>query len=151
MKDQLQSFTAQELRVFGNEYVKVLVDELRKAGKGGGKLEKSIDYRLVPAARELTIALEAEDYLKYVDKGRKPGSYPNITAISKWATLNGISQDAVFPIARKIFKFGIRPTNVIGKTIRRLDRDPKITDKMERILVKKIEDKLVTQIENINK
>ena len=150
MNEEFQLFTAQELRVFGNKYVKILVDEIKSAGKGGGKLERSVDYRLVPTVRGLTIELESEEYLKYVDQGRKPGTYPNITAISNWATLKGISQDAVFPIARKIFKFGIKPTNVISKTIRRLEMDPSITDKMEAALVRRIEYKLVQQIEKIN-
>lgn len=48
-------------------------------------------------------------YGLFVDKGTKPGHYPNIKALSEWARFKGISQNAVFPIAKKIFENGTKP------------------------------------------
>ena len=64
-----------------------------------------------------TIELKAEDYLKYVDGGRRKGTYPPLSAIQKWVDLKGISRSAVFPIMRKIKEEGIKPTNVISKSL----------------------------------
>lgn len=101
---------------FGNDYIKIIIQELKKVGKNSsGKLINSFDERIQSQAKGVNIAIHSEDYLTYVDEGRKAGSYPNISAISKWASLKGISQSAVFPIAKNIYKFGIKPTNVIDK------------------------------------
>ena len=86
----------------------LLKDNLLKHGKKAtGNLIKSIDSELRLEQDTMIFELSAEDYLVYVDQGRKPGKYPNINAISKWATIKGIPQSAVFPIARKIKEEGI--------------------------------------------
>lgn len=48
-------------------------------------------------------------YGLFVDKGTKPGHYPNIKSLSEWARYKGIPQDAVYPIARNIFNNGTKP------------------------------------------
>jgi len=51
------------------------------------------------------------DYIYYglfVDKGTKPGHFPNINDIRTWCRLKGISQDAAFFIARNIFRHGTK-------------------------------------------
>lgn len=101
---------------FGNDYIKIIIQELKKVGKdASGRLINSFDERIQSQAKGVNIAILSEDYLTYVDEGRKRGKYPPISAISKWASLKGISQSAVFPIAKSIYKFGIKPTNVIDK------------------------------------
>ena len=101
---------------FGDDYIKIIIKELKKVGKSAsGRLINSFDERIQSQAKGVNIAILSEDYLTYVDEGRKRGKYPPISAISKWASLKGISQSAVFPIAKSIYKFGIKPTNVIQK------------------------------------
>lgn len=103
-------------RTFGDAYVKELIKVIRAEGKdSSGKLIRSIDYRLQDTVRDIKILIEGEDYMNYVDEGRKAGTYPNITALTKWASINGISQSAVFPIAKSIYEFGIKPTNIYTK------------------------------------
>jgi phosphopantothenoylcysteine synthetase/decarboxylase len=104
-------------RVFGRDYIKQVIKELRKANKdSSGRLIQSLDSRIKDTAGQVSILIESEDYLTYVDEGRKRGSFPPIRAISNWARLQGISQEAVFPIAKSIYKFGIKPTNVLDKS-----------------------------------
>lgn len=100
--------------IFGERFVKELASALRQAGKeASGRLIASLDSSIRDIAGELSIQIESEDYLQWVDQGRRPGTYPPISAISNWARIKGIDQKAVFPIARKIYQFGIKPTNVI--------------------------------------
>lgn len=102
---------------FGKLWVKELTALLIRYKKDAtGNLINSLDYRIKEDADGITLLLESEDYLQWVDKGRRPGSFPPIKPIAEWARVKGIDEKAVFPIARKIFKFGIKPTNVLDKT-----------------------------------
>lgn len=124
---------------FGKLWVNTLTKELIRAGKkASGKLINSLDYRIQDEANGIQLLLESEDYLQWVDKGRKRGSYPPIKAIASWVKVKGISDKAVFGIARNIYKFGIKPTNVLDKT--------------EKIVLSKLtelENELVNNIEEI--
>lgn len=107
---------------FGDNIVKQLTEELIKAGKDKGALIKSLKVELQPTAKSIKIIIDSEDYLEYVDKGRKPGKYPNFTSLKKWIKLKGIPKKALFPIAKSIYKHGIKPTNVIDKTFKKFDK-----------------------------
>lgn len=138
-----------DLDEFGKDYVKKLVSLLRKYDKkASGSLINSIDYKVRGVAEEALIILEANDYLEYVDKGRKPGKYPPIKAISKWASIRGISQKAVFPIARSIFKFGIEPTNVIRDTMRWIENDAAMVRKYEDAISENLESIIMKKLTN---
>lgn len=105
---------------FGKDYVKIMVGLLKGnkpfAKVASGSLISSINYRLQNTAQGINVILLANDYLQYVDRGRKPGTYPPIKAIQKWVAIKGIKKEAAWAIRRNIFKFGIKPTNVIRKT-----------------------------------
>ena len=140
-------FSDSKLKEFGRDYVKVLTRFIKDAGKdSSGKLVKSVKYKLKKETEEIKLIIESEKYLKFVDKGRRKGKYPNIRAISEWARVKGISQTAVFPIAHSIFKFGIKPTNIIQKTIKELE-SPKYTRRIEKEGAKNIENLVVKEIE----
>lgn len=136
----------QKLKEFGKDYVKILWRELNREGKKAtGSLLNSLDYRIVEDAKAIKIEILANNYLTWVDKGRKPGKYPPIKAISNWVKVKGISQDAVFPIARKIFKFGIKPTNVIQRVVKEFETSStlkkKYEDEVVNTIIKSINDK----------
>lgn len=137
-------------RKYGEDYVAELIKELKSAGKSAsGKLIKSISYELQPLAENLRLVINAESYLQFVDAGRKPGRYPPIQEIAKWASIKGIPQSAVFPIARKIYKFGIKPTRVIQSTIKKMENSSKITV-LERNIANNIEELISNNIETID-
>jgi hypothetical protein len=49
------------------------------------------------------------DYYHVMEKGRRPGGgMPPLAAIRRWAAVKGISQNAVYPIARAIARRGIK-------------------------------------------
>jgi hypothetical protein len=142
---EFKPISTQKMKEFGRDYVKILWRELRREGKdASGALLNSLAFEVKEEAQQIKFFILANDYLKYVDKGRKPGKYPPIKAIAQWAQLKGISPEAVFPIARSIFKFGIKPTNVIQRVVKEFETSS--------TLQKKYEDEVVNQLINmINK
>jgi hypothetical protein len=113
----------QALDIFGEEITNEIVRQLRLADKeASGDLIKSIDTEVIKTTKGSQFRIIAEDYYKYVDDGRQPGKMPPIRAISRWVSHRGISQDAVWPIAKSIQQNGIRATNITDKTIREITR-----------------------------
>ena len=152
MSKKVELYDEKTLKEFGKDYVKILTIFLKKNRKiASGALVNSINFKLKETAEQILIILESNDYLEWVDKGRKPGKYPPLRAISEWARLKGISQNAVFPIARKIFKFGIEPTNVIADTIKEIETSPTFQKRYEDTLLKNVEEIMGYQFEELNK
>jgi hypothetical protein len=124
---------------FGKDYVKVMVALLKGnrpfAKVASGSLVNSINYRLQDTANGINLILLANDYLKWVDRGRKPGTYPPIQAIQRWVAIKGIPKQAAWAIRTNIFKFGIKPTRVIAKTRFELETNRKYAQKYERAIV----------------
>ena len=124
---------------FGKDYVKVMVALLKGnrpfAKVASGSLVNSINYRLQDTANGINLILLANDYLKWVDRGRKPGTYPPIQAIQRWVAIKGIPKQAAWAIRTNIFKFGIKPTRVIAKTRFQLETNRKYAQKYERAIV----------------
>lgn len=127
MEDKNLKKTFDEL---GQDLVRVLVKNLLAADKKAtGNLIKSIDYRLVEKADKVIVELLAADYLSNVDEGRRKGAkQPPTKALDKWIIARGIAprdkkgrfiprKSVKFLIARSISRNGIKPTNVIKKTI----------------------------------
>ena len=130
-------------REFGKDYVRILISYLKRfRKKASGALINSLAPKVKETANDIAVFIETNDYLKYVDEGRRPGTYPPIREISRWASLKGIPQRAVFPIARNIFRFGIEPTNVIALTTREFETSPTLTSKYEGNMAKRLEDKI---------
>jgi hypothetical protein len=133
-----QFFEDKNYREYGDDYIRIIAKLLMGAGKrASGKLIKSLSDRVQDDARKVNLIIESEDYFEQVDEGRKPGSYPPIKAIEKWAKLKGINQKSVFPIAKKIYRFGIKPTNIIDKSIKQFE--PRLIQKIEDDVTEKVE------------
>lgn len=121
---------------YGNDVVKILTNLLlRNKKKSSGKLIKSLRSDLRNVA---DVIISGEDYFEFVDKGRKKGSYVPIADLKKWTTLKGIPNSAAYAINKSIYKFGIKPTNVLAKTIREMDK-----------AVPNLENNLAKEYENI--
>ena len=105
------------LDVFGDSYIDEIDKILRGKDKvATGKLLKSLDTRVIKTGfgTSYTLKLVAEEYLKYVDEGRRAGAKaPPIQPIKDWARAKGLDEGLAFPIAKSIGEKGIKPTNVI--------------------------------------
>ena len=132
------------LDAIGKMAVKILIQEITKA-KGSTRIVNQIDYRLQDTAK---IIIEAPGYLEFIDKGRRKGKMPPIQVISQWAKLKGINPKYAWPIAVNIMKFGIPATNVIQKTIGRIDQE--LTKEIETRIAHYVEEQ-ITETLNKNK
>ena len=137
----------QALDEFGKLWVQTLRNELLNnrpfPKRASGRLVDSINYRLVNTPEGTNLQLLAEDYLTFVDKGvsgteKKYNTpyayrtkYPPIQEIKRWVRLKGIPDEAAYAIQNKIFRFGMKPTNVINKTIRFIEYRSKWKTKFE--------------------
>jgi hypothetical protein len=137
----------QAMDEFGKLWVRTLKEQLATTKpypkRASGQLINSVNYRVTEKGNDWTLTLLSEDYLKFVDKGvsgtqRKyntPYSYkakkPPISVIQQWTRLKGIPDQAAFPIQNKIFRFGLKPTNVINKSIREIEYRSKWINKFE--------------------
>lgn len=111
-----------------DEYGEILVSTLKRNivdvdKYATGDLVDTMYYEVKTDGVKSVIRLNANHYLRFVDQGRRPGKYPPLSAISKWARVKGISQRAVFPIARKIAERGTPASNVINKTLDQVKRE----------------------------
>ncbi len=109
------------LKVFGNEYIEELGRELKAAGKDAtGDLLRSLDSKVIKTGfgTSYTLKILAEDYLKFVDEGRRAGATPPpVKAIREWVKVKGLKEGLEYPIAKKIGEEGIKPTDVIKKSL----------------------------------
>lgn len=145
-----QFLTEDNKRRFGDDYIRELIKALRAARKiASGKLENSLDYRLSDDANAVNLIFDAESYFENIDKGRKSGSFPPIQDIARWASIKGISSKAVYPIAQSIYKFGIRPTNILEKTENTV-MNGKIFNDLEKNISTNVEDIIIEQLETLN-
>jgi len=137
-------------------FVKTLKEQLINnkpfSKRASGRLVESINIKIDEKEGGETITILAEDYLKFVDQGvsgtiRKyntPYSYkskkPPINVILQWMRLKGIPQEAAYPIQNKIFRFGLKPTNVIDKTFREIQYRSKWINRFEEEITSEIID-----------
>lgn len=126
----------QALDEFGSLFIKTLQEQLQNnrpfAKVASGNLIKSFKWELKEEKGNDVFVVTAAPYMDFVDKGvngtqrnwNSPYSYrqkkPPLSVIKNWMRLKGIPEEAAFPIQNKIFRFGIKPTNFINKSIREI-------------------------------
>lgn len=140
--------------IFLEKFTESLVDEIKKElikqdKKSSGDLIKSIDFKVDKRSNSIFISLLAEDYFLYVDQGRKPGKFPDISKIKKWIIQKrirpnkGTSLDQLtFLIARSIKENGIEPTNILNKSIENIYRKNKFNKVLFDTFQQEIDDML---------
>jgi hypothetical protein len=149
--------TKKALKEFGELWVSTLRDELRNISPFGkyatGKLDKSINYKILERSMNVfDIQLNSEFYLNFIDKGvsgtekrfRTPYSYkdkpPPIKPLLKWASVKGLPKEVAYASRITIFRFGLKPTNVINRTIRHIEYRSRWVNRFEDEMVKTILD-----------
>jgi hypothetical protein len=82
----------ESLDAFAKEYIEELGRQIILADKvATSKLLKTLDYRLVEKVGGLfEVVILAQDYMKWVNDGRKPGKMPPIAPLMKWVRIKGI-------------------------------------------------------------
>lgn len=125
MAIDIKSEVYKVLKKYGEQVLNEMKNRLINAGKvASGTLLNSLAFVIESEKNgQLTLSVgatgKADDYLYYVDKGRKPGKMPPIAPIQQWCKVKGIPEEAAWPIAKNIGKFGIKPTNFFTISITR--------------------------------
>jgi len=129
----LNSILTNILNAYGNEVIDTYRRKLAEQNiNASGRLGNSLSCFVKTEDGIYELYLSLEDYWKYVEYGREPGSFPNIDAIRRWIqikpvipyTYNGklpTTEQLTFLISRKIANEGIPPKNILGDTLQNLD------------------------------
>lgn len=131
-------------------------DELIKKGKNASfTLLDSVHYQVQHDGRNFEVSLNLEDYWKYIESGRKPGSFPPPSAILSWIKVKPIvpkvdsngklptQKQLAYLIGRKIATEGIEPTPVMKDALTKLNAE------MEEAINKAIDQDIESIMTNI--
>lgn len=141
------------LEEYGNEIINTYRRKLYEGGSTAtGTLGNTISATVNAEDGIYEVNLNIQDYWKYVEYGRLPGSFPNIDAIRKWIqvkpvipyTYNGklpTLNELTFLISRKIANKGIEPTYYLNRTLDEIDMQP-LEDAVTQSLEQQLDDSL---------
>lgn len=131
-------------------------DELIAKGKNASHtLLDSVHYEVRYDDRAFEVSLNLEDYWKYIESGRKPGSFPPVDAIRRWIQVKPIvpkrdsngrlpsTNQLTYLIGRKIATKGIKPVPVLKDALARLNAE------MEVAIDRAIEQDITTEMTNL--
>lgn len=143
------------LQILGVEAVGYLTKVLAEKNKRAtGSLIRSLDFTIVKKMDDLMLGIIANDYLTYVDKGRRPGKMPPIKPIQSWVKAKPIKiknmseRQTAFVIARSIGKRGIKPTNIMDGLVKNIlsKKDTLIAKGVKEDLEKYINETFIKEI-----
>jgi hypothetical protein len=102
------------IRKLGVDMVNEIISVLESKDKvASGKLINSIKHEYRIDIDNIELLIKSEDYIKFLESGRRPGKYVPIKALKEWVKFKGIPEKAIYPINHKIFKFGIKPVQIL--------------------------------------
>lgn len=136
-------------KALGDELKKNLIQELRRTKAiASGDLLKSVNFTVQLTPQGAVINLNGNDYITYVDEGRKPGKYAPVSALKQWVKAKGIATDdakvtaVAFAINTKIKRQGIKARPILEKTF---DQNLPLYDKIIDEVLNKDLDKYLQQ------
>lgn len=135
----------------GDQLKNNLVQELRrtKAVASGG-LINSLKIDVEKTDDGAIISLAGNDYITFIEKGRKRGKYAPLKPLEKWVRAKGIATDQkrvtsiAFAINNKIKREGIKPRPILENTFNNNlpMYDKIVSDALDKDLNKYLEQKL---------
>jgi hypothetical protein len=138
-------------KAIGDELKKNLIQELRRTKTiASGDLIKSLNVEIEQTSDGIIISLASNEYITYIEKGRKRGKYAPVSDLQRWVRAKGIATDEkkvksiAFAINNKIKKEGIKPRPVLENAYSSgLPLYDRIIDQvLEKDLTKYLEEKL---------
>ena len=102
-----------------------MVGDIRSGiSDASGNLSKSVKSNDISTEGVIGFEIEALDYFKYVEVGRKAGGkFPPLNKIKEWCKIKGIEVKYAFPIARKISIEGIKAKAMLQNAITKNEND----------------------------
>lgn len=140
------------------QYGNLIIDSYRrKLNEGGsnatGLLGNSLTTQVNAEDGIYEVTLQIQDYWKYLEYGRLPGTFPNIDAIRKWIQVKPVLptpssngkiptlEQLTFLISRKIAEKGIEPRYYLNNTLDEIDLTP-LEEGITRSLAKQLDNEL---------
>lgn len=143
------------------QYGNLIIDSYRrKLNEGGsnatGLLGNSLSTQVNTEDGIYEVTLQIQDYWKYLEYGRLPGTFPNIDAIRKWIQVKPVIptiqsngkiptlEQLTFLISRKIARDGIEPRYYLNNTLDEIDLTP-----LEEGITRSLENKLDNELRQL--
>lgn len=140
------------------QYGNLIIDSYRrKLNEGGsnatGLLGNSLSTTVNAEDGIYEVVLNIQEYWKYLEYGRLPGSFPNIDAIRKWIQVKPVLptpdrngkiptiEQLTFLISRKIAEKGIEPRYYLNNTLDEIDLTP-LEEGITKSLAKQLDNEL---------
>ena len=129
-----------------------LIEELRKQlerdkKRASGKLIDSLSYKM---KQVLTVLNLEFTYETYGGATYKKGKIPPIKNIKEWCKIKGIDEKFAYPIAKNIYKFGIKPTPFVSDVLKNNISINGAVSKISTIFEKEVELEFIKLINDIN-
>ena len=125
------------LQQYGNQIIDSYRRKLYEGGSNAtGLLGNSLTTQVNAEDGIYEVTLQIQDYWKYLEYGRLPGTFPNIDAIRKWIQVKPVIptvqsngkiptlEQLTFLISRKIARDGIEPRYYLNNTLDEIDLTP---------------------------
>ena len=125
------------LQQYGNQIIDSYRRKLYEGGSNAtGLLGNSLSTTVNAEDGIYEVTLQIQDYWKYLEYGRLPGTFPNIDAIRKWIQVKPVIptvqsngkiptlEQLTFLISRKIARDGIEPRYYLNNTLDEIDLTP---------------------------
>lgn len=142
------------LQQFGN----LIIDSYRRKlfegnANATGLLGNSLSTTVNAEDGIYEVVLNIQDYWKYLEYGRKPGTFPNIDAIRKWIQVKPVLptpdrngkiptiNQLTYLISRKIEEKGIEPRYYLNNTLEEIDLTP-LQEGVTRSLAQQLDNEL---------
>lgn len=142
------------LQQYGNQIIDSYRRKLYEGGSNAtGLLGNSLTTQVNAEDGIYEVTLQIQDYWKYLEYGRLPGTFPNIDAIRKWIQVKPVIptvqsngkiptlEQLTFLISRKIARDGIEPRYYLNNTLDEIDLTP-LEEGITRSLEKQLDNEL---------
>jgi hypothetical protein len=105
--------TPELTKAIGDELKKSLIQEMRRTKSiATGDLIKSLNIEIEKTSDGAIISLASNDYITFIEKGRKRGKYAPVKDLERWVRAKGIASDQ-----KKVTSIAFAINNKINQVI----------------------------------
>lgn len=118
----------------GDQLINLYRTKLTQEGAiASGTLTNAISAFVQTDGEVYELCLRLQDYWKYVENGREPGTFPNLESLKKWIRIKPVIGRAyngklptidslAFLIGRSIMRNGIKPKPLLAASLEELNK-----------------------------
>jgi hypothetical protein len=137
------------VHILGSDIVERLARELKDRDKvATGNLIDSLEWDVRQLLSDFQLTFSAEDYERFIESGRRPGSFPPVKAIKAWIDAKGLDLNE-YAVAKNIWKNGIKPTPYVDDILSSGIIDDSVKQ-IEDVLANDVEYELVKLVQQLN-